>query len=451
MTDRNTAYNYWVPVLPDDDNPSGPQYGSSVMNPNAVIVNGGYLVRSATIQGSALSLSVDFNVTSRLEVIGAPAGTSKLLINGRETSYSTSSLGNWVTGPKGGTPKLNIPDLSKANWHYLDSLPEIGADYDDSDWPDANLIHTLNSANPLQTPMSLYGGDYGFFTGTLVFRGHFTASGKEDNLTLLTQGGASYASSVWLNDTLLGSYDGSAAVSNQNNTYPVSQLQRGGKYVITVIVENTGLEENGVPGSEQMKTPRGILDYALQTSSSNQTNISWKITGNLQGEDYVDKFRGPLNEGGLYFERQGYHLPGAPLTSFSQGSPFKGIDQAGVAFYGANVPLYLPAQEYDIPLALSFDNSTATAPYRALLFVNGFQFGRYVQNMTPQTVFPVPEGILNYNGDNWIGVAIWALDGEGAKLSGLTLEADTPVLTGRQQVNLVDGQGYRFQRRPNAY
>jgi hypothetical protein len=84
-----------------------------------------------------------------------------------------------------------------------------------------------------------------------------------------------------------------------------------------------------------------------------------------------------------------------------------------------------------------------------LLFVNGFQYGKYIQNLGPQTEFPVPEGILNYNGDNWIGVSVWALDDAGAKVPGLSLSSRSPVLTSRQAVKLVDGPVY--SKRNNAY
>lgn len=71
-----------------------------------------------------------------------------------------------------------------------------------------------------------------------------------------------------------------------------------------------GTEQNTFLGKDTMKTPRGILDYRLIRHTP--TNISWKITGNLGGEHYADHARGPLNEGAMYAERQGFHLPEAP-------------------------------------------------------------------------------------------------------------------------------------------
>jgi hypothetical protein len=59
----------------------------------------------------------------------------------------------------------------------------------------------------------------------------------------------------------------------------------------------------------------GILDYSL--AGRDQSAITWKLTGNLGGEEYVDKVRGPLNEGGLFAERQGFTQPYPPNLSES--------------------------------------------------------------------------------------------------------------------------------------
>lgn len=430
------------------------------MNPKAVIVNGGHLIRSVAVDGRTLSFQADFNTSTSLEIIGAPKGVSKLVVNGEELKYTKSGLGNWLTTPDIEIPEVTAPELSELEWYYLDSLPEIQSDYDDSAWTDADISPTKNSLAPLRTSTSLYGSEYGFHTGTLVFRGYFTAKGTESKLKLWTQGGEAHSSSVWINGTFVGSFTGYDAGIQYNSTYTLPNLAEGKTYVLTILVDNTGLHENWTPGLDEMKQPRGILDYALTSSGNTTTAISpWKITGNLGGEDYIDVFRGPLNEGGFFFERQGYHLPSPPLDAFTKVSPFDAdaIPEAGVAYFAAKLPLSYPSDKYDIPLSFVFDNSTssggdnstAAAAYRALLYVNGFQYGKYFSNVGPQTEFPVPEGILNYGGDNWIGLAIWALEKNGLKLPGLTLKAGTPVLTGREEVVLVEGPEY--EKRPGAY
>jgi hypothetical protein len=142
-----------------------------------------------------------------------------------------------------------------------------------------------------------------------------------------------------------------------------------------------------------MKNPRGILNYAL--NGHPQSDITWKITGNLKGEQYIDKVRGPLNEGGLYVERQGFHQPYPPNHNWVSGSPLTGTENAGVAFYQASFKLGMP-RNFDVPLSFSFGNTTiggATANYEVQLYVNGWQFGKYINNIGPQSSFPVPQGI----------------------------------------------------------
>jgi len=50
-----------------------------------------------------------------------------------------------------------------------------------------------------------------------------------------------------------------------------------------------------------------------------------------------------------------------------------------------------------------------------------------VNHLGPQTKFPVPEGILNYAGTNYIAITIWAQQAAGAKLDGLKLEVDAEI------------------------
>lgn len=429
----------------------GPAYGSSVMNPKTVIINGGYLIRSVDVTGSTLSVNADFNATTSLEIIGAPEDTTKLVLNGEKVEYTKNGLGNWVVKPAITFPETKLPDLKSLKWKGIDTLPEIKASYDDGRWVNANLDATYNSFTPLKTPVSLYGSDYGFNTGTLLLRGAFEATGNETSLSLRTVGGLAYGSSAWLNETFLGSVKGNPDNADISSIYKIPDLIKGKTYVLTVVVDNMGLNENLVPGYDSMKEPRGVLEYRLRSALDVETKINtWKITGNLGGEAYKDHFRGPLNEGGFFFERQGYHLPSPPLDQFRDISPFEGIKKAGIQYYTTSFSLDLPSEKYDIPLSFVFDNSTSTGAYRAFLYVNGFQFGKYINYIGPQTDFPVPEGILNYKGENWIGLALWALDDTGSSVPGLALKASRqPVLTSRNKIDLVKGPSY--SKRTDAY
>lgn len=439
ILDRNSAYNYWVTETTD----------------GAVIVNGPYLVRSASVDGDTLSLKADFNASTSIEILGAPSGITTLQVNNGTLGDTTSCLAGCtgtVIQVDYSPPDFNIPDLSSASWYYIDSLPEISTGYDDSAWPDANHTNTTNPiGSPLLTPVSLYGSDYGFHTGSLLFRGHFTAAGNESTITLRTQGGQAYGFSAWLNGTFIGSWAGTAPAEDQNSTFTLPNLTSGKSYVFTILIDNMGLDENYDVGGDVQKNPRGILDYDFASA------ITWKVTGNLGGEDYADRARGPLNEGGLFAERQGYHQPRPPVggAEWSSGGagPYGGISSAGVAYYTTNFTLSLPSDTWDVPLSLVFSNDTsaaAGAPYRALVFVNGYQLGRYTSNVGPQTAFPVPEGVLDYSGENWLGIALWALGSDGAVVPGLNWTvSSTPVLTGRQTPVLVEQPAW--SERPGAY
>jgi beta-galactosidase len=72
-----------------------------------------------------------------------------------------------------------------------------------------------------------------------------------------------------------------------------------------------------------------------------------------------------------------------------------------------------------------------------------------VNNIGPQTKFPVPEGILNYNGSNYIALSLWSLDKEGSKLESLSLEYDTVVKSGYSKPGIVSAS--KYHKRKGAY
>ena len=472
LLDRNYAYNYWVLDLPakapvgNYTNPSGP----------SVIVKAGYLLRTAAVDGKTLSLTGDLNATTDFEVIGAPDKVAALSFNGAPVKTTKGAAGSLTGTVAYQKPDLKLPDLTTANWKVINSLPEIQNGYDDSKWTAATLTTTKNPRK-LTTPVSLYASDYGYFTGTLLFRGHFKANGKESTLFLQTQGGTAFGYSIWLNETFVGSWDGISIDDNYNQTLNLPKCTAGVDYVMTIVIDTNGLEEENVVGSSTMKHPRGILGYKF--ANHKQSDITWKLTGNLGGESYADHTRGPLNEGGMYAERQGYHLPNTPTGKWKSGSPTDGLTAAGINFYSTTFKLNLPTG-YDIPLAFTFANTTTVAAgslanaYRVQLFVNGYQYGKYgkfplsipsllhimhspnannatytVNNIGPQTVYPVPPGILNTQGTNYVALSLWSLENGGSKLEGLTLNATAVIESSIGKIASAPQPGYSV--RPNAY
>jgi hypothetical protein len=355
---------------------------------------------------------------------------------------------------------FDMPDLSTQTWYYIDTLPEIQPGYSDAEWASCSKMYTSDSTPHLMTPTSLYAGDYGYHAGTLLYRGSFVAYGNETTLYLLTQGGYAYGHSVWLNSTYIGSFAGLDAAEAGNSTFILPNLKVGSTYVISVVIDTMGLDENWIVGSDKMKNPRGILDFFLSGHFKN--DVTWVMTGNLGGEQYIDKTRGPLNEGGMWAERQGYHLPDPPLNSVEwsavTGGPMQGITNAGIGWYVTSFNLNMP-QDYDIPIAFQFTNSSSselvsnstasstgtgsTVPaYRVQIYVNGWQFGKYVNNIGPQTTYPCPEGIWNYHGTNWVAVSLWSLESDGALIDNLALVAGPVIQTGRGPVQLVESPAW---------
>ncbi|KAK5329783.1 hypothetical protein LTR93_001371 [Exophiala xenobiotica] len=445
ILDRNSAYDYWVPEL--SSNGPTQDFSSQESTAASIIVKAGYLVRTAYSSGNALYLTADFNATTPIEVIGVPTAAKSLFVNGQCVQYTVGDTGDWSTDVAWTDPKLTLPTLNSLDWKFVDSLPEIQPAYDDSLWPAADHPTTNNTWRNLTTPTSLYSSDYGFHSGSFLYRGHFSAQGNESSIYLNTRGGTAYGHSVWLNQTFIGSWSGVSTENNTNVTYNLPQVQAGKPYVLTVLIDHMGYDENGAVGSDEMKTPRGILDYNL--SGRDKSAITWKLTGNLGGEDYRDRARGPLNEGSMYAERQGWHLPNPPSENWESLNPLDGISQPGVGFFSTQFDLNIP-QGWDVPLSFNFGNSTQPpSEFRVQLFVNGFQYGKYVNHIGPQTSFPVPPGVLNYQGSNWLALTLWAHQPGGAKLESFELENDTPVMSALEDVEFVGQSGYA--QREGAY
>lgn len=96
---------------------------------------------------------------------------------------------------------------------------------------------------------------------------------------------------------------------------------------------------------------------------------------------YPDKTRGLFNEGGLFGERRGWHLPGFDTSAWdvrelSDGLPGGG---AGVGFFVTTFELDLD-DFLDVHMSFTFEDPLGM-PYRALLFVNGWMMGKRVANL----------------------------------------------------------------------
>ena len=241
--DRYSAYNYWVV---DARNIGTPDLGS----PGSVILKAAYLVRNATIEADTLHVVGDTNQTTSVELLGFNQQVRHVTWNGRKLCCRWAvSTHNLLCSISFSAPHFELPDLSKLEWHYADSLPEVLPTYEDAAWTKASNTYTNNTQKRnLTTPTSLYSTDYGFNTGTLIYRTHFIANGNESILGVETQGGSAYGVSMWLNQTFLGSWVGKPGTSSYylNVTLPI--LRASEIYTITVVQDMMGLEESGPIG-----------------------------------------------------------------------------------------------------------------------------------------------------------------------------------------------------------
>ena len=106
----------------------------------------------------------------------------------------------------------------------------------------------------------------------------------------------------------------------------------------------------------------------------------WRPFPHFPSLSFLDTTRGVLNEGGLFGERAGWHLPGFDTSSWVERDLSAGLPDgaAGVGFFVTTFPLDIPTG-FDVMLSFTFDESSQ--PYRAFLFVNGWMMGKRVANL----------------------------------------------------------------------
>ncbi|KAF9048348.1 glycoside hydrolase family 35 protein [Hymenopellis radicata] len=409
LLDKATAYQWHAPLIRGEG-----IFGDffSVGSNETVLVSGPYLIRTAFLDGQTLSLTGDLNGTTTVEFI-APSGVSKLRWNDQEVSTSASDRGSYVATINGASIRIPLPSLTELKWKASSSLPELDLDFDDSDFVVADLTETnYTNLPPLYGDHVLNSQQYGFYGGNLIYRGHFNASGQEIAVKLAVQYGFAGGYTAWSNGVFLGSGQGNSTVSLSDDSWPISNgmLRAGADNVLLVVQDHTGISETNSNGG---KEPRGIRGYALEGGNA---TITWRLQGN-QGGAAKAQIRG------LYAERIGAHLPGYPDGSWSDASPLDGIKSAGINFYRTTFNLAVP-DGVDFPVRLSITPSDITSNFRVQIYLNGWQVGKYINNIGPQTVFVLPASILRKSSLNTLALSLWSLDGSGATIAGLELVSD---------------------------
>lgn len=371
-----------------------------------VLVYGPYLVRSARIEASNIFVNGDTVNRTELEVF-APAAVGQIYWNGRSMSTMRTAYGS-LKSSLSGPVHVGLPTLGP--WVSRDSLPEVFLDYDDSGpaWVAANHNTTSNSKSGATTPF-LYADDYGFHAGSFVYRGRF--NGGASGALIQVQGGEAFGFSTYLNGQFLSAYPGSTSSSaTLALAFPYNLLVGNGNNILTVIQDCSGHDEGG-----SATAVRGIINATLIGSASGFS--SWRLAGAAGGSTGIllDPTRGIYNEGGWTAERLGWHLPGFDDSHWQESNPSDGFGNATVRFYRTKVPLAIPSG-HDISVEFLLSTPGGNATTRVLLYVNGYQYGRFAPYVNSAYRFPVQPGILNFNGDNTIGLLVWAQSPEGARV-----------------------------------
>ncbi|MCL1632790.1 beta-galactosidase [Sporolactobacillus sp. CPB3-1] len=377
-----------------------------------ILESGSYLVRSASVKGRTLALTGDTDKRTTLKVY-APDFVKTVTWNGERVRARTvnGSLEVDLAGPD--TRKVSLPKLT--TWRYQEASPETELNFDDSQWTIADHTTTNSNTKPTTLPV-LYSDDYGFHHGNVWFRGHFNGSGNETGIKLYGSSGSHGAYSVWLNGKFLGSADG-----RKTFTFPEDAVKKDQDNVVSVMVTNMGHEENwGI--TPTFKNARGLREASLQGTDVSNETIQWRIQGNQGGEDLKDTARGAYNYGGLYGERNGWTLPGYRDSAWRKVSLPNNQGEAGVGWYRNSFDLNIP-KNYDVPIALKITDDPSYN-YRAYIYVNGWLYGQYINNLGPQHEFYLPSGLLNEHGKNNISIAVWGLDDQGARLGNVELVQD---------------------------
>ncbi|OKL62305.1 putative beta-galactosidase C [Talaromyces atroroseus] len=426
LLDKFTAWDSFAPAL----------VSSPIVKPDQhILVLGPYLVRGASFNGDTLELIGDTENTTSIEIYhGNPSITTVTWNNEtivtKRTAYG--SLIGTIPGPEGiiiSLPKLN-------SWKSHDTIPESASDYDDSRWVVCDKNATVNAIAPLSLPV-LYSGDYGYHPGPKLYRGRF-GNINATGVNVTAQNGYAAGWSAWLNGGYVGGSTGDVSIEATNAFLEFNSSvlkQDNTENVLSILVDYTGHDEANV-GPEGTQNPRGLLGVILQSSSSTTENFtSWKIQGNAGGEKNIDPLRGPMNEGGLYGERMGWHLPGFDIESSPSGwdtkAPSHGVDGGSGRFYITEFTLDLGENSHtlDVPIGIQLNASSTSGPAVVYVWLNGYKFAHYLPHIGPQTVFPFQPGILNIQGSdkengintNTLSLSLWALTDQPASLDVVEL------------------------------
>jgi beta-galactosidase GanA len=214
-----------------------------------------------------------------------------------------------------------------------------------------------------------------------------------------------------------------------------------GAHVLSVMIRNDSHNEDGGV-NDAYKEGRGLISAALTTAAGASIAATWKLQGNAGGESIADPVRGALNNGGLFGERNGWHLPGFADGSWAIHQVPDTAAVAGTSWYRTQFTLAVPAG-HDASLGITLGDPAVRASggaYRVLIFVNGWNMGQYIANVGPQHTFVMPNGILDPHGTNTLALAVTSNGGPTDALERVAL-TNLATVRGGVALSLVNSPG----------
>ncbi|MTV53795.1 beta-galactosidase [Pseudoduganella buxea] len=375
------------------------------------------LVRGATLAGDELRLRGDSSETARLEIWGAPARAARTVsFNGVPLAATPQPDGSVSTAAIAAPAAVTLPAL--ARWaRRMDSL-EARPEFDDALWArvDARASAAQTWTMPERGQPTLAMSDYGFHHGDVWYRGRVDIrDGRTDQLELFYGAGGAGMIQVWVDGRFVGQHELDVGRQFPETTdsvrFALGPLAPG-PHVIAVMVRNNSHNWD-LMADDAHREARGLIAASLTSKGGRRfaVPIVWRIQGNQGGEDIADVVRGPMNNGGLLGERQGWYLPALPDAARDGWLAAKVTDAPpapGTYWLRTSFELDLP-RGHDVQLGLAFGDTArprSERENRALIFVNGWNMGQFIAHVGPQRTFVIPPGILNPNGANTIALAV---------------------------------------------
>ncbi|PWI18601.1 beta-galactosidase [Streptomyces sp. Act143] len=369
----------------------------------SVLVYGPSLVRDVRLRDDTVHLSGDTAKLTGLEVWG-PRGMEHVTWNGRPVSSRISATFSLLAlKPLPGQGPVPLPALD--GWRRRAENPESAPDFDDSAWVRADKKSSFSTTPVPEGQPVLFADDYGFHYGDVWYRGRVSDAEGVASVSLGYSTGTQGLLMAWLDGRPLGTHrmpapdPASARQGTWTDTAAFDvpkKLRKRKEHVLSVLVRRMAHDVDEMSGDTH-KAARGLTSATFKGASP---VVSWR----LQGAGTADPVRGPLNNGGLHGEREGWHLPAFDDRGWEAVDLPRAERRQGVTWYRTGFRLSVPAG-VDASIGLTLDDDPKRA-YRVQIFLNGWNMGQYVNDAGPRHPVVLPNGILRTRGSNSLALAV---------------------------------------------